>query len=602
MKKPSITLTFLLSALFITTSGSFAQTGTWTALAKQAPDPANACMLLLTDGTVIVSSSNGTGQGTVWDKLTPDATGSYVNGTWTQIASMNYDRFAFSSQVLPSGKVYVAGGEYGAGGTYGEVYDPVANTWTVCGSIPANWNIYDAPSELLYNGNVLEGPEIAANGGQPCNSILQWSPATLDYINENAEPENHDEAAWIKLPDSTVLTVGMPYPNNPSQDSSCRFQPATNTWLVDAMTPNNIFDQWGFESGGGYLLPNGKAIFFGATEYNVIYTPSGNSRTKGTWSAAANFPQISGKTVSQPDAPGTEMVNGHILLCVSPEPTSSNNEFNSPSYFIEYDYTTNTFTQVTATIPTINADDFSRCISQNQALLQLPDGNVLMCSNSYSRNPTQYWVYTPGSAAIPQGKPTINNVTTTNCTTYMITGKLFNGISEANGYGDDVQNATNYPLVRLTNGTDVYYARTTDWNRIGAVATDSLEDTAYFTLPTIPNGTYSLVVVANGFASNPTMLTLPCVLTGEQSASINNNSISVYPNPNNGNFTILSLQQIDKSVVEVDNVLGQQVLKEELTGPKNEIDLSAQPAGVYLYRVINESGGLLGAGKLLIQK
>ncbi len=100
---------------------TFGQVGTWTALANQAPDYNKGVMLLLTDGTVICANSSGAGYGTGWDKLTPDIHGSYANGTWTRIASMNYDRTAFASQVLPSGKVWVAGGEYGAGGNEGEV-------------------------------------------------------------------------------------------------------------------------------------------------------------------------------------------------------------------------------------------------------------------------------------------------------------------------------------------------------------------------------------------------------------------------------------------------------------------------------------------------
>ena len=42
-------------------------------------------MLLLTDGSVIVQGlcSN------LWYRLTPDASGNYANGTWSQIASMS---------------------------------------------------------------------------------------------------------------------------------------------------------------------------------------------------------------------------------------------------------------------------------------------------------------------------------------------------------------------------------------------------------------------------------------------------------------------------------------------------------------------------------
>ncbi len=501
-----------------------AQTGTWTKVVTNAPHNNQGVLILMTDGTVICHNSNGSTYGTGWDKLTPNAAGSYINGTWTSIASMNKDRLFFSSQVLPSGEVYVAGGEYGAGGTTGEVYNPVANTWTTCGAIPSRWNVYDAPSELLYNGNVLEGPEIGASGGQPCNSILQWNPTTLNYTTELKEPENHDEAAWIKLPDSTVLTVGMPYPSFPATDSSCRFQPATNTWLVDAMTPTNIYDKYGFESGGGVLLPNGKAIFFGATQYNVIYTPSGNSRTRGTWASAANFPTIGSSVVAQPDAPLAMMVNGHILLAVSPVGTSASNEFLTPAYFLEYDYTTNAFTQVTSTIPGIGADDLAGVLCQQASFLDLPDGTVLMGINQDGNTVSkEYWVYTPGSAAIAQGKPTINSIIPDGCPNYKITGKLFNGISEGTGFGDDQQNSTNYPLVRLTNGTNVYYAKTTNWNRVGAVQTDSLEDTAVFTTPaTLPAGTYSLVVVVNGFASNPTLF------------SVLGASIASYTNPSCG--------------------------------------------------------------------
>ena len=38
--------------------------------------------------------------------------------------------------------------------------------------------------------------------------------------------------------------------------------------------------------------------------------------------------------------------------------------------------------------------------------------------------------------------------------TYAITGTQFNGLSQAVGFGDDFQAATNYPQVRITNTTD----------------------------------------------------------------------------------------------------------------------------------------------------
>src|SRR5207253_995559 len=61
----------------------------------------------------------------------------------------------------------------------------------------------------------------------------------------------------------------------------------------------------------------------------------------------------------------------------------------------------------------------------------------------------------------------------------------------------------NYPLVRLTSGTTVYGARTFNWSRT-SVATGSTPVTTEFILPQgLPQGTYSLTVIANGVSSDP---------------------------------------------------------------------------------------------------
>jgi hypothetical protein len=470
-----------------------AQTGHWTALSNTSTDECNGGLVLLTDGRVMVHTVAGGGNGTGWDILTPDTTGSYINGTWSTITPMTFDRLFFATQVLPSGKVYAAGGEYGAGGTEGEIYDPVANTWTTLSGVPNGWNIYDGNSEILYNGNVLQGVQIGTSSSY--NNLL-LDPATLTYTVAPNSLYNHDEAQWLKLRDSSILFVGI------ASDYSNRYIPQTNTWILDDTVPGNLYDPYGEEAGCAFVLPTGNSIFFGATPFNAFYAPTGNTNP-GLWTAADSFPVIQGTYMGMPDAPGDMMVNGHILLACSPIGTSSD-EFNYPCYFVEYDYTTNTFTQVKAPIPILGGDSLSAACYQTN-FINLPDGTVLMTEYQQSYG-NQFFVYTPGSGPIPQGKPTINNITETTCDTFRITGKLFNGISEGAAYGDDWQMETNYPIVRLTNGTRVWYAKTMNWNRIGAIQTDSLEDTAYYTLPLMPGGTYSLVVVANGFASNPTVV------------------------------------------------------------------------------------------------
>ncbi len=97
---------------------------------------------------------------------------------------------------------------------------------------------------------------------------------------------------------------------------------------------------------------------------------------------------------------------------------------------------------------------------------------------------------------------------------YHLTGTGLNGISEGASFGDDAQMASNYPLVRLTDGAGkVTYARTYDWSSNG-VMTGSLPVSTEFTLPAsilqAPAQNYSLEVVANGNPSAPVCFsTLP---------------------------------------------------------------------------------------------
>src|SRR5271165_2668576 len=95
-------------AIFSFHRGALAQ-GTWTPLAQRPPGPVEL-MLLLSDGSVM-AANQGNSIGKAWYRLTPDRHGSYVNGTWSTLASMHDTRLYYSSQVLRDGRVFVAGGE-----------------------------------------------------------------------------------------------------------------------------------------------------------------------------------------------------------------------------------------------------------------------------------------------------------------------------------------------------------------------------------------------------------------------------------------------------------------------------------------------------------
>ena len=71
----------------------------------------------LRDGRILVHEEQG-GNSRNWHILTPDASGSYINGTWSSGGSMQsgYAPWFFGSQVLLDGKtIVVEGGEYNSG-------------------------------------------------------------------------------------------------------------------------------------------------------------------------------------------------------------------------------------------------------------------------------------------------------------------------------------------------------------------------------------------------------------------------------------------------------------------------------------------------------
>src|SRR5579863_9686537 len=134
-------LAFMSCAILSVAVPSLGQS--WQPLAHQ-PSFTAGTALLLTDGTVLVHHEEPNQGFSEWYKLTPDINGSYVNGTWTQLASLasNYGPLFFASAVLADGKVIVEGGEQNFSQyvwtTQGAFYDPVANTWTSVNP-PSGW-------------------------------------------------------------------------------------------------------------------------------------------------------------------------------------------------------------------------------------------------------------------------------------------------------------------------------------------------------------------------------------------------------------------------------------------------------------------------------
>src|ERR1700730_2858739 len=237
---------------------------------------------LLTDGTVLIHQKQDPNPQN-WFKLTPDNTGSYVNGTVTPIAKMpaTYGPLFFGSVVLPDGRYIVEGGEYNNncnGGCWvnlGAIYDPVKNKWTNVNP-PAGWSsIGDAQAILLADGTYMQ-----ANF---CDTQQAYfNPKTLGWTNitNTGKTDRFDEEGWGLLPNNDVLTVDAI--NAPAYEV---YDPTTKKWTTPGNTVVRLEDPGSQEVGPFVLRPDGTVFAAGAAPPGSAgHTATYNTKTK-TWKA-----------------------------------------------------------------------------------------------------------------------------------------------------------------------------------------------------------------------------------------------------------------------------------------------------------------------------
>lgn len=454
--------------------------GTWQSLLHQ-PTFQVSTMLLLSNGTVMVQEEATPH----WHALTPDDTGSYVNGTWSSLKDMSFWRRYYASGMLKSGKIVLIGGEQsGAGGdtNKGEIYDPVSDTWNPMPSPPGWSTVGDAACNILPDGRLMIGALF------PSTACAIYDPVSNSWSAAASKVTSPNEETWIQLPDRTIVTVQCWAPFQTE-----KYIISSDTWQNEGPLPVAIVDQVMHEIGPGMLMYNGKVIFFGAANSGghgktVIYDPPGIPNAVGTWAAGPDIPNVGGQTMVCNDCPGSLLPNGHVLFTSAPFVSGY---WGSPVSFFEYDPVSNSISQ--APTPPNNGN-----IIYMSRLMLLPTGQVL-----FGVGGKNLQVYTPHGSPHDAWRPTIHAVHSLGGGHYLLKGTQLNGLSQANIYGDDCYPATNYPLVRLKNEAThkVYYCRTYDFSSMG-VATGGILQSVRFQLPNLPHGHYDLCVVANGISSH----------------------------------------------------------------------------------------------------
>ncbi len=92
--------------------------------------------------------------------------------------------------------------------------------------------------------------------------------------------------------------------------------------------------------------------------------------------------------------------------------------------------------------------------------------------------------------------------------------------------------------------------------------------------------------------------------TGIAQSETKSDAVSIFPNPSNGifNLSIRNYQLgITNYTLQVYNMLGEKVYYTQFSNQNTKIDISNQAPGIYLYRVISETGTSMANGRLIIQ-
>ena len=512
--------------------------GGWTTLAHSPGTPVQN-PILMTDGTVIAMAAC-TGH---WYKLTPDNTGSYINGAWTQIATMpgGYGPLFGGSGVLPDGRVVFEGGEYndssqsgtcgnGVWTTLGAIYNPANNTWTNINP-PSGWTeIGDAAGIVLDNGTFMQSDCCDTSGVSGLSALLNASNLTWTTTG-SGKLDRWDEEGMAKLQTGGILDVDAHTNNSCSPFTSEIYNQSSGTWSATGNTPDQQADcsnpgnDFSYELGPLVVRQDGSAVSFPgvlcadkanancssqASGYVVIGKADVYNPGAGTWSTLATIPQIGTSPnnyyYSLADAPAAVLPDGNVLFAASPDYQA----FVSPKHYFEL-----SFSSPGTITPVNDTADASSCGAYTDNFLLLPTGQVLNVSQCGNIQ-----IYTP-LAGSPQASwaPVVKSLQSS-ClapgSTYTASGTQLNGLTEGSYYGDDVQAAVNFPVIRIVNNSTghVFYAKTFN-HSTRSIAPNVSVTTSFTVAGATETGPSILYDVGAGIASagTPVNISSRCPLT-----------------------------------------------------------------------------------------
>jgi hypothetical protein len=332
------------------------------------------------------------------------------------------------------------------------------------------------------------------------------------------------------------------------------------------------------------LTANGVSTYTwntGANTTSIVVTPTVNT----VYSVNGD---LVGCGVSASNA-ATVTINSLPIVSVNSGTICSGQSFTmTPSGATTYTYS-NGSDVVTSSVNasyTVTGTDANGC--ENTAVSALSVNALPIVSvNSGTICAGQSFTMTPSGAATYAYSNGSDVVTSSVNASYTVTG------TDANGCANTAVSALSVnalPVVTaVTNNTLLCVGQTATLSVSGATTYtwSTTDNTAAVAVSPTVQTTYTVNGTdANGCSNTTTVTQDVSLCTGIVTLTNSNSSINLYPNPNNGLFTI---ELTSTSKVIVTNALGQIVIAETFEAGKHSLDIHNEATGVYFVKVIENN-------------
>jgi len=212
-------------------------------------------------------------------------------GTWSATGSLPAGVADAQMVALSSGSVLLAGGETSVGGTLSalsELYVPSQQTWTGAQAMPDA--VAGATTTLLADGDVLVAGGKETTSGTPTNATQLFDPFTGGWTSLSAMPvATYGATATLLVSGEVLYAGGFTAASAVPTATAALFDPSSSTWSTTADLIFPLAFAGAARLANGDVLIAGGTTTSGVTGVSELYTAQVAQGAQATITSPASF-------------------------------------------------------------------------------------------------------------------------------------------------------------------------------------------------------------------------------------------------------------------------------------------------------------------------